>query len=94
MSHMVANFLTEIVQRVLHPERGDLSVEVARYFLSLHLEQRDRDRMEELGLKANRGTLSPDETKELNSYLDVCLSLDILHAKARLSLKAQSVSAA
>jgi hypothetical protein len=91
---MVANFLSEIVKRVLRPESGDLPPEVARYLLGLHVEQSDRDRMEELGVKANRGTLTPDEIKELDSYLDVCLSLDILHAKARLSLNSQSMSAA
>jgi hypothetical protein len=91
---MVANFLSEIVKRVLRPESGDLPPEVARYLLGLHVEQSDRDRMEELGVKANRGTLTPDELKELDSYLDVCLSLDILHAKARLSLNSQSMSAA
>jgi hypothetical protein len=91
---MVANFLSEILKRVLHPEHGDLPPEVARYLLSLHLDQYDRDRMETLGVKANRGTLTADETKELDSYLDVSLSLDVLHAKARLSLKSQSMSAA
>jgi hypothetical protein len=91
---MVANFLSDILTRVLRPESGDLPPEVARYLLGLHLDQHDRDRMEALWVKANRGTLTADETKELDSYLDVTLSLDILRAKARLSLKSQSMSAA
>jgi hypothetical protein len=91
---MARNFLAEIIKRVMRPDAGDLPPEVARYLLGLHIEQSDRERMEELGVKANRGTLTSDETEELDSYLDVCVSLDILHAKARLSLKSQSMSAA
>lgn len=91
---MVVNVLSKILQRVLQPESGDLPPEVARYLLGLHLDQCDRDRMETLGTKANRGSLTADEDAELKSYLDISLSLDVLHAKARLSLKSQSMSAA
>jgi hypothetical protein len=84
----------EILKRVLRPEQTDMPAEVARFVLGVDLPSADRDRMEELGMKANRGTLSASEEQELDAYLKVCRSLAILHAKARLSLKARNLPAA
>jgi hypothetical protein len=83
----------EIVKRILRPEAGDMSVDVARYFLGVRLSDFDRERMTELGIKANRGTIAQDEKGELDSYIRVCDLLSILQAKARLSLKTQSSAA-
>ena len=43
--------------------------------------------MRELSGKANAGSLSADEEKELDYYLNVGRALEFLKAKARLSLR-------
>jgi hypothetical protein len=90
---MLASTEIEIVKRLIRPESGNLPVEVARFFLGVHLDPADRAKMEDLNVKANRGTLTPPEERELDSLLRVCNSLSILHAKARLSLQAQNSAA-
>jgi hypothetical protein len=84
----------EILKRVLRPDQTDMPAEVAKFVLGVGLPSADRDRMEELGVRANRGSLSPPEEQELDAYLKVCRSLAILQAKAKLSLKAQNLPAA
>jgi hypothetical protein len=86
--------LADIIGRVVTPDADDFPPEVAKFFLSLQLEQADHDRIDGLNLKANRGTLTAEETRELDSYLDVCLALDILQSKSRLSLRSNSAPAA
>jgi hypothetical protein len=49
--------------------------------------QADRDRMHELAVKNQQGTLSAQEEAELVSYRRVGRPLDLLGAKARLALK-------
>lgn len=90
---MVANSEIEIVKRLFRPDSGNLPPEVAKFFLTVHLDPADRAKMEVLNVKANRGTLTPNEEIELDSLLRVCSSLSILHAKARLSLKLQNSAA-
>jgi hypothetical protein len=86
--------LAEVVGRIVTPETDEFPPEVAKFFLGIQLKPSDHDRIEVLNTKANRGTLSPDEAKELDSYLDVCLALDILKSKSRLSLRPKSAPAA
>jgi phosphoribosyl 1,2-cyclic phosphodiesterase len=86
--------LAEIVGRVITPDTEHFPPEVAKFFLGLELKQSDHDRMQDLGVKANRGTLTADEARELDSYLDVCLALGILKSKSRLSLRSTSAPAA
>jgi hypothetical protein len=77
----------EIWSRAIRPEIGDLSTEAAREWLRLQLSQADTDRVRELSSKANAGTLSTDEDRELEQYLNVGRALEFLKAKARLSLR-------
>jgi hypothetical protein len=86
--------LADVVGRVVTPQTDDFPPEVAKFFLGIQLNQADHDRIEVLSTKANRGTLDADEAKELDSYLDVCLALDILKSKSRLSLRSTSAPAA
>ena len=83
----------EIVKLLTGDQETDLPPDVARFFLGIQLRPADRARMEELGTKANRGTLAPGEERELDEYIRLCDSLAILHAKAQLSLKPQSPAA-
>jgi len=85
-------FQLDILKRLLKPEAG-MPLDTAKYILDVHLEEKDHDRMQELGVKANRGTLTPEEDRELQYYLLICDVLSILHAKARLSLKTHNTAA-
>lgn len=82
---------TEIWMRLIQPENGDLSEEVAREWLRLRFSNADVERVRELSQKADDGTLTPDEERELDIYLNVGSVLDLLQAKARLSLSKASV---
>jgi hypothetical protein len=76
-----------ILGRIIRPRRADLSAAAARAWLALDFDQDDRARMHELALKAQDGTLQPDELIELDNYRHVGRLLDMMHSKARLSLK-------
>jgi hypothetical protein len=76
-----------IVGRLIKPDHGDFSPETARELLSIRFDDDDQARMRELSLKAQEGTLSPDEQAEIENYRRVGYWLGILWSKARLSLK-------
>ena len=84
---------TEIWGRTIRPEIGDLSPATARDLLRLQLAMRDAERVRELSAKANTGSLTADEEKELDYYLNVSRALEFLKAKARLSLRQSSAPA-
>ncbi len=75
-----------IWERVIHTDRADLPVEVARYLLALSFEQPDLDRMHELAVKNQAGTLDADEAEELRNYRQIGLQLDLLRSKARQAM--------
>lgn len=75
-----------ILSRVIHPERDDLPSEAARALLRLELDRQDLDRLHELVTKNQDGALTSAERSELEGYLRVSSFLDLMHAKARLSL--------
>lgn len=77
----------DIWNRAIRPEVGDLSAEAAREFLRIKLSDADTARVRSLSEKANEGTLSSDEQRELDYYLSVGRTLEFIKAKARLSLK-------
>ena len=76
-----------IWSRIVKPEEGNLSPEVARAILELDFDASDRRRVDVLSAKAAEGTLSPDERAELEEYVRVNNDLMILQSKARASLK-------
>ena len=78
--------LTRIVQ-VVAPDRADLSPELARSILDLKFSRTAVDRMNELADKSNRGILSDPEREEMEKYMRVGSFLDLMQAKARLSLQ-------
>jgi hypothetical protein len=84
---------SEIWNRTIRPEIGDLSPIAARELLRLHLTDDDAARVRELSGKANDGSLNADEEKELDYYLNVGRALEFLKAKARLSLRETSAPA-
>lgn len=76
-----------ILDRVIRPERDDLSPEAARSLLRLEFDGRDRERMNELSAKARDETLTADEERELDCFVHVGHLLALLQSKARQSLK-------
>ena len=78
---------SSIIGRLVKPECEDFSPELAREILSLQFDPDDRDRMNQLSLKAQSGTLSEDEQAEMESYRRVGYMLGVFWSKARLSLK-------
>ena len=78
-----------ILARVIHPERDDLPSDLARALLRVHFDPEDLERIHELVTKNQDDDLTPAERSELESYLRLSSFLDLMHAKARLSLQRQ-----
>ncbi len=78
---------TAILDRLIPPEPTGLPPEAARYLLTLDFAPADLDRMNELAGKAQAGTLTPEESSELDSYRHVGHLLALMQSKARQSLK-------
>jgi hypothetical protein len=76
-----------IWSRLLRADQGDLSPEAAQFFLHLAFAPQDLQRMHELTVKNQEDALSSAEQEELRHYRQIGLQVDLLRAKARLSLK-------
>lgn len=72
--------------RLIHPD-GELSPQAARTILELELPERDQRRAHELALKAQEGSLTPEEEDAIENYGRVGTMLAILKSKARKVLK-------
>lgn len=81
-----------ILRRVVQPRNGNLTKTAARALLGWNFADEDRSRMNELVVRNQRGTLTAEELAELHGYLRVGAFLDLMHSKARLSLKRQQVA--
>jgi hypothetical protein len=79
-----------ILSRVLLNGRDDLTPEMARYFLARGFSEDDKNRMHELAVKNQEGSITAEELRELDSYVRVGDLLAILHSKARKLLKLKS----
>jgi hypothetical protein len=75
-----------ILARLLQ-SRKNMSRDVAEYLLSIDFEAGDIERMNMLSERAREGTLTGEETAELDSYLHVGSLLAILQSRARRFLK-------
>jgi len=77
-----------IIARMVHPDEADLTEDAAEAVLRIfRLDQSDQDRLHDLLVKNQDDALTPTETEELESYLRISLLVDLMHAKARFSLK-------
>jgi hypothetical protein len=82
-----------VLERLLAPRRGRLSVEVARHILSVDFTPREHARVARLSAKASVGTLTKMEAAELDDFLAADAILAVLQSKARLSLRKRSSAA-
>jgi len=94
MSSAPRNDEASILSRAIAPDSGTWAPGVAHGILSLTLSSSDRERMNELAAKARDGSLGTDELLEIESYRQACRLLDLMKAKARLSLKQAGETAA
>ena len=78
---------TAILSRLISPEEDSLRPETAEDLLQMRFAKPDLDRMHELAVKNQEGLLSDQEMDELESYRRVGFMLDLMHSKARRSLK-------
>ena len=76
-----------IWSRTIEPEKGSLSAAAADALLELRLTPADVERVNELSARAREGRLALEEGAELDDYLQVGRALELLKAKARLSLR-------
>ena len=85
MSSQVVTPNTEaaILARIIKSDEGDLTPDVARYLLSMKLPITDEERVNELSAKARSGSLTENETQELESYLHIGILLGVMQSKAR-----------
>jgi hypothetical protein len=86
---MIASTFSDasILERLVAPEKPTLSPEAAKEILALGFPVEDRRRMRKLAEKARRGTLTPAEQSEIESYERVGSFLGFLQSKARQSLQ-------
>ena len=87
MNPTIASQESEILSRVVGPENPSFTPDVARSILELRFSDADMERMDELLAKSRQGTLSQEEESQLHGYLFVSSMVDLMHSKARLTLK-------
>ena len=83
---VIANTASAIWRRVL-PDLGPLNPEIAQFVLDLHFPKADLVRINQLSAKAREGSLSPEESAELDEYIHVGDVLALWQSKARIALK-------
>lgn len=81
--------IRDIFDRLLEPERGDLSAAHAKYVLSLTFTEDQIARHQDLASRHNDGMLDEEELAELDALVNANMVLMLLQAKARRSLEQQ-----
>jgi hypothetical protein len=86
MSLIAANSEAAILNRLIAPDRGDLSAEAAKSILALKFDEQDRTRMHELARMRQDGSLTAEGEAELDRYRHVGHLVELMQSKTRLSL--------
>ena len=81
---------TTLFRRIIEPEHGSLTPDVARYVRDLDFKADDHARYEALSAKAQDGQLSLQEVEELEGFLHIDSLLTIMRLKAERSLAQSS----
>ena len=76
-----------ILSRLIRPEDATLSAEAAEGLLAIRFEERDLDRIRDLVARNQEDRLTSPERTEMENYRRVSFLLDLMHSKARRSLK-------
>jgi hypothetical protein len=83
---------TQILDEVIEPIEPSFAPDFARMVLNLRLSDEAQQRIRELLLRNNAGTLEESEKGVLENYLLVGQFIDLLQAKARVSLQGRANS--
>lgn len=83
---------TEILDEVVQSVEPSFAPEFARLLLRLRLSDAAQQRIRELLQRNNAGTLDAAEKAALDNYLLVGQFVDLLQAKARVSLRGGATS--
>jgi hypothetical protein len=76
----------EILEDIVDTGQAELTPEVARFFLQLRFSRKTAQQIRRLLQKNNRGAINAQDRLLLERYLRVGQFLDLLQAKAKLSL--------
>ena len=76
-----------VIGRLSKNGNAEFSPDAAREILSLQFDDADKQRMDQLSLKGQVGTLIPEEEAEVESYHRAGIMLGVIWAKAWLALK-------
>ena len=77
----------DILVDVVSPTRAGLTRDAARSILKMRFGKKATKQIRQLLQKNNRGKISPAERVTLDKYMRVGQFLDLLQAKAKLSLQ-------
>lgn len=83
----------DVLSRIIKPENGELSPDVARSLLKLEFDAQDLARMHELIVRGQASQLSPAEQVELDGYRRIGRMLELMRSKARHSLARAGLAA-
>ena len=78
---------TAILARAINPESGTWSPDASRSILDIRLPKADCDLRDALAENARQSTLSEADEQELENYRHAGRILELMKAKARISLK-------
>jgi hypothetical protein len=88
---MMAEALTiteaDILSEIIVPDQPGMRPEFAQCLLELHFTEKANRRIRRLLEKNNKGTISAAERAVLDKYIRVGQFLDLMQAKARISLQ-------
>ena len=76
-----------ILSRLIRPDDASLPPAAAKAWLAIRFEQNDLDRMHQLATKNQDGEITAKEKTELANYRRISFLVDLMHSKARRSLK-------
>ena len=77
----------DILTDAISPNCGDMAEEAARSVLDWKFSETAMRQMRNLSVRHNKGELTSAEQESLDRYRRVGLLLDLIHAKARISLQ-------
>jgi len=76
----------DVLESIISPLKGNLTPDAARGILDLKFDKQATKQIQQLLRKNNRGMISAEERIALEKFLRVGKLIDLLQAKARLSL--------
>jgi hypothetical protein len=78
------------LDELLNPSAGWLTPQAAQQLVDWKLSDALRHRVEELGAKANRGLLTPEEDADYRAYLDDAELISLMQAMARRNYRTKT----